>query len=282
MNDHCGLCGNTLTSIDHMLGENKLSDGNLLCNTCLEKASAFNQELLYDLHRFSIDDIKNMIQSDKTTTDAVSPSNGLIQAENIPVASHVPSDLMSSDKGFYKRRLKEIEYQLKQINANLSMFTRGEIKELPNILAADEPVLAITDAQFLKTVDAGVLLVTPKRMVSVSKAMFRLAKVHEFPNETIREVSFVNHFMSPVIKLHTDEKTVEFECFYDKQDAEVFYRFIEKIYNKEKLQKQQDSVKAASTETVFEQLEKLARLRENGILTDEEFALQKKKLLEKL
>jgi len=119
-------------------------------------------------------------------------------------------------------------------------------------------------------------------MVSVSKAMFRLAKVHEFPNETIREVSFVNHFMSPVIKLHTYEKIVEFECFYDKQDAEIFYRFIEKIYNREKLQKQQDSVKAASTETVFEQLEKLARLRENGILTDEEFALQKKKLLEKL
>ncbi len=282
MNDHCGFCGNTLTSIDRMLGENKLSDGNVLCNTCLEKASSFNQELLYDLHRFSINDIKNILQNGTMAAGNDNTDHGLIQSEKFPAVPYTQTDLKSGDKSFYKKRLKEIEHQLKQVNASLSLFTRGEIKELPNILAADEPVLAITDAQFLKTVDAGILLVTPERMVSVSKAMFSLAKVHDFPNKTIRKVSFADHFMSPVIKIHTDEKTVEFECFYDKRDAEIFYGFIEKIYNKEKFQKEQDSVKAASAEIVFEQLEKLAHLRENGILTDEEFTLQKKKLLEKL
>ncbi|AZA80154.1 SHOCT domain-containing protein [Chryseobacterium sp. G0186] len=46
--------------------------------------------------------------------------------------------------------------------------------------------------------------------------------------------------------------------------------------------KQTNSAKVISTEDVFEQLEKLGKLRENGILTDAEFTEQKMKLLEQL
>jgi hypothetical protein len=279
MNDHCGLCGKKLTSIDQMLGENRLSDGNVLCNTCLEKASNINQELLYDLHNFSIDDIKNLVQDGSLLK--VDITDGLAKNETLSVIAHSERDLLPRE--FYRKRLREIKAQLKRVNANLSVFTKGEIKELPYILANDEPILAVTDAQFLKTVDAGILLVTPKRMISVSKAMFGLPKVHEFPNETIREVSFRNHFISPVITIRTEEKTVEFECFFDKDDAQIFYDFISKIYNKESSSPQQESADAVLTDnSVFEQLEKLATLRESGVLTEEEFAAQKKKLLEKL
>jgi hypothetical protein len=279
MNDHCGLCGKKLTSIDQMLGENRLSNGNVLCNTCLEKASNINQELLYDLHNFSIDDIKNLVQNGSLLK--ADTGDGLSTNETLPVISPSEPDILPRE--FYRKRLREIKAQLKRVKANLSVFTKGEIKELPYILADDEPILAVTDAQFLKTVDAGILLVTPKRMISVSKAMFGLPKVNEFPNETIREVSFRNHFISPVITIHTEEKIVEFECFLDKDDAQIFYDFIAKIYNKESSSPQQESKDAVLTDnSVFEQLEKLARLRESGILTEEEFAAQKKKLLEKL
>jgi hypothetical protein len=279
MNDHCGLCGKKLTSIDQMLGENRLSDGNVLCNTCLEKASNINQELLYDLHNFSIDDIKRLVQNGSLLkADTI---DGLATNETLAVSLHSEPDLLPRE--FYRKKLREIKAQLKRVKANLSVFTKGEIKELPYILASDEPILAVTDAQFLKTVDAGILLVTPKRMISISKAMFGLPKVHEFPNETIREVSFRNHFISPVITIRTEEKTVEFECFFDKDDAQIFYDFIAKIYNKESSSPQQESKDAVLTDnSVFEQLEKLAMLRESGVLTEEEFAAQKKKLLEKL
>jgi hypothetical protein len=279
MNDHCGLCGKKLTSIDQMLGENRLSDGNVLCNTCLEKASNINQELLYDLHNFSIDDIKNLVQDGSLLK--ADTTDGLAKNETLPVISPSEPDLLPRE--FYRKRLREIKAQLKRVKANLSVFTKGEIKELPYILADDEPILAVTDAQFLKTVDAGILLVTPKRMISVSKAMFGMPKVHEFPNETIRDVSFRNHFISPVITIRTEEKTVEFECFLDKDDAQIFYDFILKIYNKESSSPQQESADAVLADnSVFEQLEKLATLRESGVLTEEEFAAQKKKLLEKL
>lgn len=276
MNDHCGLCGKKLTSIDTMLGENKLSDGNIICNSCLEKASAMNEELLSDLHRFSLKDLENLLQNGEIAQEETVQEN---IDENLPSIADSEQNALSKD--LYKKRLKEIKKQLESLRANLSLFTKGEIKELPYVLDSDEKILAIIDAQFAKTTDAGILLVTPKRIISVSKAMFSPAKVNEFLNDNILEVSFVKNFVSPNIRIHTKEKTVEFESFFNKDYAEDFYHFISKIYNKEAskaLSPEQNTV----SESVLEQLEKLGQLRENGILTEEEFTSQKKKLLEKL
>ena len=276
MNNHCGLCGKKLTSIDTMLGENKLSDGNIICNSCLEKASAMNEVLLSDLHRFSLKDLENLLHNGEIAQEETVQEN---IDKNLPSVADSEQNVLSKD--LYKKRLKEIKKQLESLRANLSLFTKGEIKELPYILDLDEKILAIIDAQFAKTTDAGILLVTPKRIISVSKAMFSPAKVNEFLNDNILEVSFVKNFVSPNIRIHTKEKTVEFESFFNKDYAEDFYHFISKIYNKEAtkaLSPEQNTV----SESVLEQLEKLGQLRENGILTEEEFTLQKKKLLEKL
>jgi hypothetical protein len=280
MSNTCALCNAELTSIDTLLGENKLSDGGNLCNKCLDKVSSIHQELLYNLNAFSINDIKNLVQTGKIEpeTEPAKENTEVVKIESM--VQFIESGDMP--QALYKRRLKEIKYQLEQIGANLSMFTKGEIKELPRVLAVDEVILAATDAQFLRTVDAGVLLVTPKRIVSVSKAMFSPVKVNSYPNETITEVSLISNSISPVIKLHTDDKVVEFECFYDRLDAERFYGFINKIYNQNKIQRETAPTKEAASGFIFEQLEKLGKLRENGILTEEEFAEQKKKLLDQL
>lgn len=276
MNDHCRLCGKKLTSIDTMLGENKLSDGNIICNSCLEKASAMNEELLSDLHRFSLKDIENLLHNGEIAQEETVQEN---IDENLPSIADSEQNALSKD--LYKKRLKEIKKQLESLRANLSLFTKGEIKELPYVLDLDEKILAIIDAQFAKTTDAGILLVTPKRIISVSKAMFSPAKVNEFLNDNILEVSFVKNFVSPNIRIHTKEKTVEFESFFNKDYAEDFYHFISKIYNKEATKASSPEQNTVS-ESVLKQLEKLGKLRENGILTEEEFTSQKKKLLEKL
>ncbi|MCT2564190.1 SHOCT domain-containing protein [Chryseobacterium herbae] len=276
MSNICALCSTELTSIDTLLGENKLSDGGNLCNKCLDKVSSIHQELLYNLNTFSIRDIKNLVETGKIQPETVEqPEENKIESMVVFASNEMPRDL-------YKRRLKEIKYQLEQVGANLSMFAKGEIKELPHILAVDEVILAATDAQFIKTVDAGMLLVTPKRIVSVSKAMFAPVKVNEYLNENINEVSFVSNSISPVIKLHTEDRVVEFECFCDRLDGERFYNFISKIYNQNKTLKQTPETKEVASNLIFEQLEKLGKLRENGILTEQEFAEQKKKLLDQI
>ncbi|CAH0175835.1 PH domain-containing protein [Chryseobacterium sp. Bi04] len=280
MSNNCALCNTELTSMDTLLGANKLSDGNVLCNKCLNNASNINDELLYKLNAFSIDDINEMLDTGKKEKAQVLA----VTEQNHPAA--IDSGSRQISKEVYKRRHQKIKHELEMLNANLSMFTKGEIKELPYLISEDEKIIAITDAQFVNTLAAGILVATPMRLISVSKAMFGAAKINEYPNETINAVSFVTDPRSPIIKLHLDERVVEFECFMDKDDAEKFYDKIKAIYNnpKEQSLKQIDTVKgvSVSSEEVLNQLEKLGKLRENGILTDAEFAEQKKKLLEQL
>jgi len=281
MSNNCALCKTELTSMDTLLGANKLSDGNVLCNKCLNQTSNINEELLYNLNKFSIDDINEMLKTENKET--VLSVAAVVQ--NLPVM--VEPDSSQISKEVYKRRQRKIKFELEKLNANLSMFTKGEIKELPYLISEEEQIIAITDAQFVKTLDAGVLVATPKRMISVSKGMFGAAKINDYRNETIKSVSFVTDPRSPIIKLHLDERVVEFECYMDKEDAETFYDTIKAMYNNPKeqpLKQIHTAGKSVSqpSEEIFNQLEKLGKLRENGILTDAEFAEQKKKLLEQL
>ncbi len=281
MSNSCALCKTELTSMDTLLGANTLSDGNVLCNRCLNKTSNINEELLYNLNKFSIDDIHEMLKTEKT--EPILPAT--VAEQTLPVA--VDSDFNQISKEVYKERQRKIKFELEKLNANLSMFAKGEIKELPYLISEEEQIIAITDAQFVNTLAAGILVATPKRMISVSKAMFGAAKINDYPNETIKSVSFVTDPRSPIIKLHLNERVVEFECFMDKEDAEKFYDIISPHYNKPKEQspKKNDTASKSvslSSEEIFNQLEKLGKLRENGILTDAEFAEQKKKLLEQL
>ncbi len=278
MTNNCALCNTELTSMDTLLGANSLSDGNVLCNKCLNKVSDINDELLYNLNAFSIDDINNMLNTEAAQTV-------MTVGKTLPAAIDSGSHQIS--KEVYKRRHQKIKNELERLHANLSVFTKGEIKELPYFISEEEQIIAITDAQFVNTLDAGVLVATPNRMISVSKGMFGAAKINIYPNETIKLLSFVTHPRSPIIKLHLEERTVEFECYMDKEDAEKFYDTIKNIYNnpQEQSSKQIGSAKrsvSVSSEEIFNQLEKLGKLRENGILTDAEFTEQKKKLLEQL
>ncbi len=281
MSNNCALCNTELTSMDTLLGANKLSDGNVLCNKCLNKVSDINEELLYNLTQFSINDISKMLSEEKN--EAVQTMR--VAEQHLPVMINSGSREISKET--YKRRYQKIKNELEMLNANLSIFTKGEIKELPYLIPEEEPMIAITDAQFVNTLAAGILVATPVRLISISKAMFGDAKINDYPNETIKEVSFVSHSKSPIIKLHLEERVVEFECFMDKEDAEKFYDKIKGIYNNPqgKLSKQTDQADkngTVSSEEIFNQLEKLGQLRERGILTDSEFAEQKKKLLDQL
>lgn len=284
MSNSCSLCNTELTSMDTLLGENKLSDGGVLCNKCLDKISYINQEVLYNLNQLTIDDIHRFIQN-KNSEQSVPAA---MTEENLPMAIDQSQKISKEE---YKRRKQKIETELERLKANLSVFTKGEIKELPYLISEDEKIIGITDAQFVNTLAAGILVATSKRLISVSKSMFGAAKINDYPNETITSVSFITDPRSPIIKLHLDERVVEFECFMDKEDAEQFYGIIKPIYNNSVQQLQQPAVAESDTKAnvnpkqtleILEQLEKLGKLRENGILTDTEFTVQKRKLLEQL
>lgn len=122
MSNNCSLCNSELTSMDTLLGVNKLSDGGVLCNKCLDKISNINQELLYNLNMFSIDDINNLLQKGNAE-----PAQEVLKVEqNLPVLTESEPQNISGE--VYKRRKRKIKYELEKLRANLSVFTKGRSK----------------------------------------------------------------------------------------------------------------------------------------------------------
>jgi len=80
------------------------------------------------------------------------------------------------------------------------------------------------------------------------------------------------------IKIHTTGNVAKIENV-EKASARSFSEFVR---NKLSQPKEVVVQTIASEPNVLDQLEKLAKLKENGILSEEEFNDQKKKLLEKL
>ena len=64
-----------------------------------------------------------------------------------------------------------------------------------------------------------------------------------------------------------------------KKEAEEQAQYEQQQYEQEQYEQQYEQPPAAPEEDVVSQLERLAALKEQGILTDEEFAAQKAKLL---
>ena len=79
------------------------------------------------------------------------------------------------------------------------------------------------------------------------------------------------------IKIHTSGNLAKIENI-EKASSRSFAEFV-----RDKLSQPKDTPTTVVSEpNVLDQLEKLAKLKENGILSEDEFAEQKKKLLEKL
>ncbi|WP_415327507.1 SHOCT domain-containing protein [Chryseobacterium sp. MMS23-Vi53] len=84
---------------------------------------------------------------------------------------------------------------------------------------------------------------------------------------------------NPELRFVINGKNVDFQS----SNGANFYNKMKDFYNTTKPEsKQEIPIEKESPDKVFDQLEKLGNLHENGILTNEEFTEQKKKLLEKL
>ncbi|MFZ4928830.1 PH domain-containing protein [Chryseobacterium sp. Mn2064] len=292
MNTDCALCGLPLTSMDTLLGENKLSDGGVLCNKCLNKATNIDKDLVSDLASYSLLQIRDIVlhgsieEEEPVETDI----------PNLRVATEVSQPIQTGYTTETPNRLDEIKGQIASLNANLSIFVNSEVKELVNVLEKDEKIIAIAEGKYLYNNLEGILVSTQNRIVFVDKKFFGGVSENEFPHYKITSMQHSNGMLSSELKLFTDGPKAEFKL-YNRNAAKTFYDAIQaNIYssqNQERVEKeisqvkdiekpQQTPVKKEDPSVIFDKLEKLGKLRESGILTDEEFTEQKKKLLDKL
>lgn len=286
MNAICSLCGTPLTPADMLVGKNRLADGGYLCSTCFNKAISINKELINTLHQFYFAEITGMFL--KSKIDA---------SQNQPGAQ-------PSERNYYEydapTRLDEIKDQIVALNARLSVLASEEVNALEYVLEKDEKLLAIAECIYLQNKREGIVFATPERVVFIDKKILGGIVRNEFPLREIISIEHHEHLLYSILKINIKGASAEFKL-HNKNDGRAFCTVInggvkdsgsplEQVGQMQAFHQnipglaQEDvfTTQKQSSEVIFEQLEKLGKLREAGVLTEDEFTEQKRKLLDKL
>lgn len=223
-------------------GQGKLKDGNEICFPCFKN----NGGTVSKFKDMMTEELKNFISS---------------------------RNQLSENSG---KRLDEIKKQIQSLQiSNVSNYLgRKEINELPKILAESEIVDNIAQGTYNN--GQGILVSTNRRLIFIDKGLLYGLKVEDFPLDKITTIQYETGLLLGEIKIHTSGNIAKIDNI-EKATARNFSEFV-----RNKLSEPKETISQNTQPNVLDQLEKLAKLKDNGILSDEEFNEQKKKLLEKL
>ena len=248
---NCIMCSVALTAKNkRTFGAGKIRGGEEVCLSCFKKINDANPTIAKNLNRHSLAEIYEIF-GEREKADAE------IEAKNT--------------------RLMDIKTHIQSLGLdNIStFFGRKEINELPEILNMDESIDNIIQGFYNN--GSGILVSTNRRLIFIDKGLIYGLKVEDFPLDKITSIQYETGMLLGKVKIHTSGNTANIENV-DKNSARKFAEFI-----RNKLSEPKPIVTTSKSEpNVLEQLEKLGKLHENGILSEEEFKEQKKKLLDKL
>lgn len=123
----------------------------------------------------------------------------------------------------------------------------------------------------------GALIVTDKRVVFYRKGVFgEVLETMPLTNITsVEQKSFMGH---RTLRLHTSHDDLEFKCADDKG---AYQELVAAIEAGRKANSSKDAA-VSVRESPADTLKKLGELRDNGILSEEEFESKKQKLLDEI
>lgn len=145
---------------------------------------------------------------------------------------------------------------------------------MPKILAEGEIIDNIAQGTYNN--GQGILVSTNRRLVFIDKGFLYGLKVEDFPLDKITTIQYETGLILGEIKIHTSGNIAKIYNV-EKATARSFAEFV-----RNKLSQPKETIAQSTQPNVLDQLEKLAKLKDNGIISEEEFIEQKKKLLEKL
>ncbi|WP_106917683.1 PH domain-containing protein [Chryseobacterium aurantiacum] len=172
-----------------------------------------------------------------------------------------------------KSRLDEIKEELEQLDINPTFFARKEIRELPDILSDDEKIVYLVEGRNKITTHHIILVATDRRLIFVDKEFMYGLKVEDFSYSKISSIQYETELMLASIDIHVSDDIVEIDGV-GKYDAELFCEKVRDFMSRPK-----EYFQGKSEPSTLDKLEQLGRLKENGVLSEEEFTEQKKKLL---
>jgi hypothetical protein len=246
------------------IGGMKLGDGGRLCVYCTATIQSISPKIKFEEQTES--SIQELIAQNKI--EQVLLQNAKDNATQELVAR-------IEEEQIKNKRAEEIAIQIEALQIENQFFGKKEIKELPNILSVSENVdnliTGIYNSNF------GILVSTNHRLIFVDKGFIYGLKVEDFPLDKITSIEYETGFVSGEVTIHTSSNIAKIRQV-DKVSARKFAEFV-----REKLSKPKENPSIISAQPdILGQIEKLAKLKDAGILSEEEFVEQKKKMLEKL
>lgn len=173
--------------------------------------------------------------------------------------------------------LIEIQSQIKNLAGFESFLGRKEIKELPSILWEDEKVENIIQGTYNN--GNGVLVATNIRLVFVDKGLLFGLKVEDFPYDKISSIQYETGILMGKLTIFTSGNKAIIDNVI-KAKVRVFGDSIRaKISSPKEVLNNNSQINNHQPLDVADQLERLAKLKVQGILNEEEFLQQKMKIL---
>lgn len=172
--------------------------------------------------------------------------------------------------------LEEIQKQISSLDGASRLFALKEIKELPKILWEDERVEQIIQGMYNN--GSGVLVATNKRLVFLDKGLLFGLKVEDFPYDKITSIQYETGMLMGEITIYASGNKAEIKHL-DKARTRVFSEFVRARITAVSSHASMSKDSPDTSNDVVSKLERLAILKAQGILTDEEFLDQKRKIL---
>ncbi|MGE8552599.1 MAG: PH domain-containing protein [Chryseobacterium jejuense] len=173
-------------------------------------------------------------------------------------------------------RLKEIKEELEKLDINPTIFARKEIHALPDILSIDERIVYLVEGRNKTTQHHIILVATDRRLMFVDKEFMYGLTVEDYSYTKISSIQYETAMMLASIDIQVSDDLVEIDGV-GKYEAKLF---CEKV--RDFMSRPEEYIKHTPEPSHLDQLEQLGRLKESGILSEEEFNEQKKKIIDKL
>ena len=171
-------------------------------------------------------------------------------------------------------RRQQMERSIAKLDGVSKLFGRKEIKELPKILWDGEELERIAQGAYEQ--GQGVLVATNMRLLFIDKGMIAGLKVEDFPYDKINSIQGATGIIMGSIDIFSSGNKARISNVYNNQ----IWDFVNHV--RAKIGKPQEAKATATTESIPDQIKKLAELRDAGILTPDEFEAKKADLLERL
>lgn len=167
---------------------------------------------------------------------------------------------------------KLVSEAIARYGTSISGWATQEMAYLPNLIADNERLIGVLSGSYNGL--TALIALTEKRIIFLDKKIFGGAKTEEFALNKISSVQMDSGFVFGEIKIIASGNNAKIKVL-DKVAAQKFVADV-----RQAIEGAETKRSAPASDSMAEQLTKLASLLNKGLLTEDEFMEQKRRLLQ--